>query len=95
MGPPHGSLKGLSTVNGRRQALSYGPTGIVWFFIISRPMSLIVSGFVAGSGKSILWWATLRQTFVDVANIRHQFVNYKGHRIITCNWIGFNCLLLL
>lgn len=33
--------------------------------------------------------------FVDIANIHHKFVDYKGHRIITCNWIGFNRLLLL
>ena len=31
MGPLRGSLKGLSTMNGKRQALSYGPTGIVRF----------------------------------------------------------------
>ena len=29
MGPPRGSLKGLSTMNGRQQGLSYGPMGIV------------------------------------------------------------------
>jgi hypothetical protein len=29
MEPPRGSLKGLLMMNGRRQALSYGPTGIV------------------------------------------------------------------
>ena len=34
MGPPRGSLKGLSTMNGKRQALSYGPTGIVRFSIV-------------------------------------------------------------
>ena len=33
MGPPHGSLKGLSTMTGRREALSYGPTGIVRVFL--------------------------------------------------------------
>ena len=32
---------------------------------------------------------------VDIANICHQFVDYKGHRITTCDWIGFNRLLLL
>ena len=34
-------------------------------------------------------------TLVDVANIRQQFIDHKRHRIITCNWIGFNHLLLL
>ena len=76
MGPPHGSLKGLSTMSGRRQALSYGSTGIVWFFTFSRSTPLILSGFVAGSGKSILWWVTLWLTLVDVANIRQQFVDH-------------------
>jgi hypothetical protein len=32
MVPPRGSLMGLSTMNGRRRALSYGPTGIVRVF---------------------------------------------------------------
>ena len=35
MGPRRGSLKGLSTINGRRQALSYGHTGIVRVSIIA------------------------------------------------------------
>ena len=34
MGPPRGSLKGLSIMNGKRQALSYGHTGIVRFSIV-------------------------------------------------------------
>lgn len=33
--------------------------------------------------------------FVDVVNNSRQFVDHKGHRIITCNRIGFNRLLLL
>ena len=32
MGLPRGSLKEPSIMNGRRRALSYGPTGIVRFF---------------------------------------------------------------
>ena len=68
MGLPCGSLKGLSTMNGRRQALSYGPMGIVRFSVVFPPPPLIVSCFVAGSGKSILWWVTPWPICVDVAN---------------------------
>jgi len=64
-------------------------------FIVSPPTPLIIFGFIAGSGKSIFWWVTLRLTSDNVANIRQQFVDHKGHRISTCNWIGFNRLLLL
>ena len=61
MGLPHGSLEALSTMNGRREAPSYGPTGIVRVFIVSTSLPLMVSGFVAGSGKSVLWCVTLSQ----------------------------------
>ena len=57
-GPLCGSLRGPSTRNGRQKALSYGHMGIVRFSMVSSLPSLIVSGFVAGSGKSILWWVT-------------------------------------
>ena len=69
MGPPRGSLKGLSTMNGKRQALSYGPTGIVRLSIVSPFPPLMVSGFEAGSGKSVLWWVTPQPTSVDMAYI--------------------------
>ena len=60
MGPLRGSLKGLSTMNGRRQALCYGPTEIVRFSLLAPPTLLMISDFVAGSGKSTLWWVTPR-----------------------------------
>ena len=69
MGPLRGSLKAIPTMNGRRQALSYGPMGIVWFSIITPSTLLIISGFVAGSGKSILWWVTPQPTFVDTTYV--------------------------
>ena len=55
MGLLHGSLKDVSTVNGRRKALFYGPMEIVRFSILSPSLLLIISGFIAGSGKSVLW----------------------------------------
>jgi hypothetical protein len=81
-------------MNGRRRALSYGPTGIVRFSRVFLLPSLMV-WFVAGSGKSILWWVTAQPSFVDVAYIGDQFFNHKGHRIHACSWIGFNRLFLL
>lgn len=79
MGQPRGSLKGLSIMNGKRQALSYGPTGIVRLPLVSPPLQLMISGFVAGSGKSVLWWVTPQQTCVDVAYIGDQFFDHKAH----------------
>ena len=79
MGPRRGSLEGLSTINGRRQALSYGCMGIVRFSIVALPLPLMVSGFVAGSGKSILWWVTSETNFVSVAYNGDQFLHHKGH----------------
>jgi hypothetical protein len=91
---PRGSLKGLSTMNGRRQAHSYGPTGIVWFSVLFPPPPLMVSGFVAGSGKSILWWVTPQLISVGVAYIGGQFFDHRGHQTHMCNRIGFSRLLL-
>ena len=54
-------------MNGKQQALSYGPMGIVRFSIVSSSPPLMVSGFVAGSGKSVLWWVTPQPTSVDIA----------------------------
>ena len=68
MGPLRGSLTGRSITNGRRQALSYGRMGIVWFTLFLPPLSLMASGFVAGSGKTILWWVTPQLTCVDVGS---------------------------
>ena len=56
-------------MNGRREVLSYGRTAIVWVFTLSPLQPLIVSDFVAGSGKSILWYATHLADFVDVVYI--------------------------
>ena len=49
--------------------LSYGPTGIVRLSIVSPFPPLMVSGFEAGSGKSVLWWVTPQPTSVDMAYI--------------------------
>jgi hypothetical protein len=96
MGPRRGSLKVPSIMNGRQQVLFYGRMGIVWFSFVSPPLLLITSGSVAGSGKSVLWWVIPQPTFVDIAYyIGDQFFDHKGHRIHTCNWIGFSCILLL
>ena len=95
MGPPRGSSKGKCMVNGRRGALFCGPTEIVRFFLFSLPLSLIVSGFVAGSGKSVLWWVTFDREFVGVAYIGDQLFDHKGHRIHTCDWTSFSRILLL
>jgi hypothetical protein len=79
-GRPSGSSKGLSTMNGRRQVPSCGPTGIVQVSINYPPSPLMVSCFVAGSGKSILWWVTSQLTCVIVAYIGgDQFFDHKGH----------------
>ena len=56
MGPLRGSLKGLSIVNGKRRALFCGPMEIVWIF--HKFPGRVADGFVAGSGKSVLWWVT-------------------------------------
>jgi hypothetical protein len=55
----------------------------------------MVSGFVAGSGKSILWWVTPQPICVDVAYIGGQFFDHRGHQIHVCNRISFSRLLLL
>jgi hypothetical protein len=62
MGLPRGSLTGLSTTNGRQQGLSYGPMGIVRFSMVAALTPLMISGFIAGCGKSILWWVTCQPT---------------------------------
>jgi hypothetical protein len=64
-------------------------------FILSPLRSLIVTGFVAGSGKSVLWWATPLADFVDVAYIGDQFVDHRGHQTQMCNRIGLIRILLL
>ena len=69
MGPLRGSLKAIPTMNGRRQALSYGPMEVVCFSINAPPTLLMISDFVAGSGKSVLWWVTLQPAFVDITYV--------------------------
>ena len=63
-------------------------------FHISPSPPLMVSGFVAGSGKSILWCVP-QLICVDVAYFGDQFFDHRGHQIHVCNWISFSCLLLL
>ena len=58
MGPPRGSLKGLSMMNGKQRALFCGPMEIVCSSLVFLPLLLIVSNIVAGSGKSVFWWVT-------------------------------------
>jgi hypothetical protein len=79
MGLPCGSLMGLSMMNGRQQALSYGPAEIVWFSIVFPPPPLMISNFIAGSGKSGLWWVASQLSWVCVAYIGGQFFGHKGH----------------
>ena len=90
----HGSLKGLSTMNERKKAFSYGRMGIVRFSLFSLPLSLMASGFVAGSGKSILWWVTPQPTCANVADVGGQFFGRRGRQIHTFNRISFSRLLL-
>ena len=94
MGPPRGSSKGKCIMNGRWGALFCGPTEIVRFFLFSSPPSLMVSGFVAGSGKSILWWVTSDSSLLGVAYIGDQLFDHKGHRIHTRDWTSFSRVLL-
>ena len=82
-------------MNGRRQVLSYGPMGIVWFSLVSLSPLSMTSGFTAGSGKSILWWVIIQPTCLDIAYIGDQFFDHKGHRIRACYRISHSGLSLL
>lgn len=53
----------------------------------------MTSGFVAGSGKSVLWCVT-QLISVEIAYIVGQFINREGHRGPVHSWISLGRILL-
>jgi hypothetical protein len=88
MGPLHGSLKGLSTMNGRREALSCGHhgnrTAFFTFPIPPTDSSLVHSGI--RQERSLVGELQSSDDFADIAYVGGQFFDHKGHRIHTCDW---------
>jgi len=76
---------------------SYGLTGNVSYRpALTLLQSLIVCPFVAGAGKSVLWYANVSlYVFTLGTYVAGQFRNYRRHRDNAEIWGGITCYVFL